>query len=170
MNENEELITRFYRAFQQKDYATMQECYAGSATFSDPVFRDLNAWQVRAMWEMLLVKSKDLIVEFGNLHADAAGASAEWTAIYTFSATGRKVVNRVKASFVLENGKIVQHTDRFNFYKWASQALGVTGKLLGWSPFIKNEVRLAAMKSLETYMSKTEGGPPPGSEQNKDMA
>lgn len=41
----------------------MKNCYAEKATFNDPVFQNLNATQVRAMWEMFCVKSKDLKIE-----------------------------------------------------------------------------------------------------------
>ncbi|MBW4890292.1 nuclear transport factor 2 family protein [Mucilaginibacter sp. HMF5004] len=132
MNTNEDLITKFYTAFQQKDYATMQACYADNATFSDSIFIGLNATQVKAMWEMLCKSSAaDFKLEFKNIKSDDDTATAQWTAWYTFSATSRKVVNRIKASFVIEDGKIVQHADHFSFYTWARQAFGLTAVLLG---------------------------------------
>ncbi len=106
------------------------------------------------MWEMLCVRGKDLRLEFKNIQTNGAQASAEWIAYYTFSVTGRKVVNHVKASFLIENGKIVKHTDVFNFYKWSRQALGIPGTLLGWTGFFKKKVRQGAMKSLNDFMNK----------------
>ncbi len=47
----------------------MQGSYADNATFKDPVFINLNAKQVRAMWEMFCVKSKDLKIEFSKITA-----------------------------------------------------------------------------------------------------
>lgn len=152
MNENELLIEKFYTAFQAKDYATIQSCYSNHATFSDEVFVGLNPEQVRAMWEMLLKNGKDLKLEFKNIKADGSAGSAEWIAYYTFSKTGNKVINRITANFIFENGKIIQHTDQFDFYKWASQALGNTGVLLGWTSFLKNKVRTTAMKSLVDFI------------------
>lgn len=131
----------------------MQECYADQATFSDPVFSDLNARQVRAMWAMLLKSGKDMRIEFKNIRANENGGTAEWTAYYTFSVTGNKVINRIKASFVINDGKIIRHTDKFSFYKWARQALGFTGILLGWTAFLKNKISARAKKNLETYMA-----------------
>ena len=58
---NQQLITTFYSAFQKKDYKTMQNCYADNATFSDPVFVNLNATEVKAMWEMLCIRGTDLV-------------------------------------------------------------------------------------------------------------
>lgn len=153
MNDNEKLINHFYNSFSQKDYKAMQECYADDATFSDEVFQNLNSAQVKAMWEMLCLRGKDLELRFQNVSADEKNGSAEWIANYTFSQTGKKVENRIKANFEFENGKIVKHIDTFDFYKWASQALGLSGTLLGWTSFLKNKVRQSAMKSLTEFMS-----------------
>ena|SRR6218665_835690 len=154
MNTNEQLIARFYTCFQNKDYTGMQACYADDAHFSDPVFSNLNANEVRAMWEMLLRNGKDLGLTFGHVTANDTTGSAEWVATYTFSRTGRKVINSIKAEFEFENGKIKRHKDHFDFYKWARQALGVSGLLLGWTPMIKNKIRATAMNNLRQFMSK----------------
>ena len=149
-----QLIERFYTAFQNKDYITMQECYADSARFDDPVFHNLNAEQVRTMWEMFCVRSKDLNIEFMNIKANETEGSAAWIARYTFSSTGKQVVNNIIANFKFENGKIIRHTDTFNFHKWARQALGLSGLFLGWMPFVKNKVQKSAMLALNNYVLK----------------
>jgi ketosteroid isomerase-like protein len=155
MHPNEALIHQFYTCFQQKDYQGMQECYADNATFSDPAFQNLNAEQVRKMWEMLISRGKDLVLTFENVQASDTQGSADWTAHYTFSATGKKVVNRIHASFVFEKGKIVQHRDHFNFYKWMRQALGFPGLMFGWTSFLRESVRQKAIHNLSSYMQKT---------------
>lgn len=155
---NQQLITKFYTAFQNKNYKGMQECYADSATFSDAVFVNLNASEVKAMWEMLCLRGKDLVLEFRDVKAQGNKVTAEWKAYYTFSATKRKVVNLIKADFIVENGKIVKHTDTFDFYKWSKQALGPAGYVLGWTNFFKNTVRKAARKSLNDFMNKKVAG------------
>src|SRR5271156_3711324 len=104
MNKNEQLIQKFYSCFQNKDYKGMQHCYANNAVFSDAVFVNLNAAQVKAMWQMLITRGKDLQLEFKNIVADEKTGNAEWTATYTFSATGRKVINHIKADFLFGNG------------------------------------------------------------------
>ncbi|MBK8966501.1 MAG: nuclear transport factor 2 family protein [Lewinellaceae bacterium] len=154
MHANARLLETFYQAFQNKDYATMQACYADTATFSDPVFQNLNAAEVRAMWEMLIRRGKDLELTFSNIQADDRQGSAEWEARYTFSATGRPVVNRIRSEFVFENGKIVRQTDRFSFYNWARQALGTPGLLLGWTGLIRGKVRGMARKNLAKFMAE----------------
>lgn len=151
---NHQLIESFYTAFAQRDYATMQSCYADNAVFNDPVFKNLNSQQVKAMWEMLCKRGKDLKIEYSSIKTDDKGGSAHWDARYTFSSTGRKVTNRIDANFEIENGKITRHTDSFNFYAWAKQAFGITGVLLGATPFLKKKVQKTAMQNLHNFMSK----------------
>ena len=142
MNSNEQLINHFYTSFKNKDFKGMQDCYADNATFSDAVFKDLNADQVKAMWQMLILKGKDFRLEFKDISATENIAKAHWDAFYTFSATGKKVINRIDAVFEIENGKIIKHTDNFNFYTWAKQALGPTGFLLGWTSFLNKKFQI----------------------------
>ncbi|MEO8569940.1 MAG: nuclear transport factor 2 family protein [Ginsengibacter sp.] len=154
MTQSEQLITSFYLAFQNRDYKTMQHCYADDAVFNDEVFSNLNANEVRAMWEMFCVKGKDLKIEFSGVNADETSGSAEWIASYTFSKTNRKVLNHIKANFTFRNGKIATHNDSFNFYNWARQALGVTGFLLGWTSLVKSKVQKEGMKNLKNFMDR----------------
>lgn len=154
MNANEQLINHFYTCFKDKDYKGMQACYADNATFSDAVFKNLNSAQVRAMWQMLILKGKDMRIEFDQITADEKTGKAHWEAYYTFSATGKKVINKIDASFEFENGKIVKHIDDFNFYTWAKQALGLTGFLLGWTSFLKNKIQTTAITNLQKFMEK----------------
>jgi ketosteroid isomerase-like protein len=151
---NAALISKFYKAFQQKDFKTMQLSYADAATFSDPVFTDLDSTQVRNMWEMFCRTGKDLSIEYKDVYVVDDVASATWIATYTFSATGKKVVNVIKAEFIIVDGKIVAHTDYFNFYKWARQAFGITGWLLGWTEMMKSKVRKAALKNLMNFSER----------------
>jgi ketosteroid isomerase-like protein len=152
MNDNEKLIQHFYNSFAQRDYKAMQDCYADNATFSDEAFKNLNSAQIKAMWEMLIKRGKDLHILFQNVWADEKIGSAEWIANYTFSQTGNKVENKIKANFEFENGKIIKHIDSFDFYRWSSQALGLTGKLLGWTSFLQNKVSEKAMINLAEFM------------------
>lgn len=154
MNDEINLAHRFYGAFQRKDYAEMARCYHEEALFSDPVFRHLNKKEVSKMWEMLLKRGKDLKVDFSIVHTNENVVKINWTASYTFSQTGRHVINQIDAQLELKDGLIFRHTDVFNLYKWSSQALGITGLLLGWTPFVKNGIRNKAMASLKKYMEK----------------
>ena len=147
------LIERFYRAFDERDGEAMAACYAPDVHFSDPVFPDLRGAQAGAMWRMLTGSSNDLRVELLEHEADEARGSAHWRASYTFTQSGRPVVNDIRASFRFENGLIVEHRDSFGFYRWARQALGTVGLLLGWTPFLRNKVRRTAAARLEKFRS-----------------
>jgi ketosteroid isomerase-like protein len=124
-NPNADLIHQFYTAFQQKDAAGMKACYGKDLVFNDPVFQNLSYIEANKMWEMLLRRGKDLELTFDNVRPTPTGCSADWEATYTFSQTGRKVVNRIHAQFEIMDGKITRHTDSFDFYKWARQAFGL---------------------------------------------
>jgi ketosteroid isomerase-like protein len=154
MTSNKDIITNFYTAFQNKDYKTMQDCYADNATFSDAVFENLNAAEVKAMWQMLITRSTDLQIELKNVEAHERTGSAQWIATYTFSASGNKVINKIKAAFVFEYGKIKEHKDNFDFYKWAKQAFGFKGLLLGWTSFFHTKVKQQARNKLLKFMNK----------------
>lgn len=148
------IIHDFYSAFQQKDIEAMQACYAPDARFSDPVFPDLNYEETSQMWAMLVNAGKDLELSFSDVEAQGKYASAKWQATYTFSATGRKITNQISAAFELRNGKIYRHRDHFNFYRWAQQAFGPTGYLVGWTPFFQKKVQASARHSLQKYMTR----------------
>lgn len=154
MDANAQLINHFYTCFQNKDVQGMQDCYADHAVFNDTVFQNLNASEVRSMWAMLIGSGKDMRIEFKDIKGDKDGASGHWDAYYTFSATGNRVINQIDATFRIENGKIVEHRDTFDFYTWAKQALGLTGVLIGWTSFLKNKIRKKARKNLENYRRK----------------
>lgn len=151
MNANEALIQKFYSAFQKRDAAGMVACYDANVAFSDPVFTDLKGARANAMWTMLCERGKDLKIEFKDVRADERSGSAHWDAWYSFSATGRQVHNSIDATFEFRNGKIVKHTDRFDLHRWAGQALGTAGKLLGWTPLLQNKIRAMAAKNLDDY-------------------
>jgi len=154
MNVNEATIRRFYSAFQQRDAAGMIACYAPDVQFSDPVFTDLRGPRAGAMWRMLCARGKDLKIEFRDVRADDTSGSAHWEAWYTFSTTGRKVHNIIDATFEFRDGKIAKHTDRFDLHRWSGLALGLPGKLLGWTPLLQNKIRAMAKKGLDDYLAK----------------
>ena len=153
MNDNEELIQTFYDAFARLDYKTMQDCYGDDPTFNDPVFGILQSDEVGAMWEMLCKNAKDFSLQYSQVKIDDEYATCNWTASYTFSKTGRRVVNKVKAYMRIQNGKITEHTDEFDIYKWSRQALGLPGALLGWSGYLKNKIRYDAKGKLQKFMA-----------------
>jgi ketosteroid isomerase-like protein len=155
MQKNKDLIIQFYTAFQNGDFATMQNSYHDEAHFSDPAFQNLNATEVRAMWQMLVTAAKDLKITFSDVAADDTKGSCKWEAYYTFSRTGRKVHNIIEANFEFKDGKILKHNDHFSFWRWSRQALGTPGLFLGWTNMLEQKVRSTARKGLDAFMYKS---------------
>ncbi|MEO1253634.1 MAG: nuclear transport factor 2 family protein, partial [Bacteroidota bacterium] len=85
---------------------------------------------------------------------DSKLAQGIWEAEYVFSQTGNKVHNIIHSSMEFQDDLIVKHTDHFSFWRWSKMALGTTGLILGWTPFIRAKVQKLAMQSLSKYMAK----------------
>lgn len=149
MPPNADLIRRFYTAFAARDPAGMAACYHDDVRFSDEVFPDLKGPRAGAMWRMLCERGNDLAVTFADVRADDQSGTATWEAVYTFTATGRKVRNRIVARFRFQDGKIVEHRDAFDFWAWSRQALGPAGWLLGWTPALRRKVQRTAGRQLD---------------------
>lgn len=149
------VIGRFYEAFARGDAAGMADCYHAAATFEDPAFGPLERTAACAMWAMLLARSGDLVITHQVLSEGETEAIARWEARYTFTRTGRPVVNHIQATFHLEDGLIRTHRDHFSFWAWSRQAFGVTGVLLGWLPWFRHKVRAEALRALQSYQART---------------
>jgi ketosteroid isomerase-like protein len=149
---NKQLIEKFYAAFQQRDHAGMIACYHPDVHFSDPAFGDLHGKRAMAMWHMLCERGKDLQIAFQDVQATQASGQAHWEAVYTFS-TGRKVHNRIDASFTFADRLIVRHVDQFDLWRWTRMALGLTGILAGWTPMVQNKVRETAVAGLNKFIA-----------------
>ena len=150
---NEKLIESFYAAFDRHDGDAMAACYTTDATFSDPVFIDLKNGEPGAMWRMLTARADDLKIDLVEHEAGEETGTAHWLADYTFTQTGRKVHNDVRASFRFDGGLIAEHRDDFSFHAWARQALGPAGLLLGWTPVIRNATRRKARAGLDEFIA-----------------
>ncbi|MGF6590569.1 nuclear transport factor 2 family protein [Pseudomonas sp. 2835] len=150
---NTAVITRFYQAFQRLDAEAMVACYSDDIVFSDPAFGTLRGKDAGDMWRMLTTRAKDFSLTFDTVRADERAGSAHWVARYLFSQTGRTVVNDIQARFVFRDGKICEHHDNFDLWRWSRQALGATGLLLGWSPLVQGKVRAQAQKGLRAFQA-----------------
>lgn len=155
--DNSALITRFYESFAKADAEGMVSCYHDDIVFKDAAFGELKSGDAKDMWRMLIENSKgNLKITFYDVSADEKTGSANWIAEYVFSQTGRKVVNHIAAKFEFKNGKIVRHSDSFNLWKWARQALGLKGVILGWSSFFKAKIQKKTNLLLKNYQKKIE--------------
>jgi len=154
MNENERLIEKFYTGFKNSDSRAMIECYHADVEFSDPVFPYLKGNQAKAMWAMLTQrKAAPGERTFEKVRADEKTGSAHWEAKYLFPATGRPVHNKIDATFEFKDGKIVKHTDKFDFWKWSGMAMVPAGLLLGWNPILKMIIRRKVRKLLDEFIA-----------------
>lgn len=150
-----ELLQSFYEAFSRRDGTAMAQCYHEKAVFSDPVFGELRGPRIGAMWQMLCERaSSDFRIEFSDIASDGVTGQAKWQAWYTFAKSGRPIHNRISASFRFEDGLIVEHRDRFSLWRWAGMALGISGRLLGWTPSVQKKIGDEARSGLELYIKR----------------
>jgi ketosteroid isomerase-like protein len=157
MTTHADIISKFYTAFQKLDYQAMNSCYSDNIIFNDPAFGMLHGEEAKAMWEMLCTKAKDFSLTYSNIQSlDEEYATCDWVATYTFSQTGNKVVNHIKAFMKLKEGKIIEHSDAFRLSKWAAQALGWKGVLFGWMGWMQRKIKKSARVNLEKFMAKRE--------------
>jgi ketosteroid isomerase-like protein len=133
MTDNDNVIESLYDAMNRHDGDAMAKLYDPNGRFRDPAFGELSGAEAGDMWRMLTGRATDLKVELAEHEATGDEGSAHWTATYTFR-TGRHVVNDIHAKFRFRDGKIVEHDDSFSFSRWARQALGPAGLVLGLPP------------------------------------
>jgi ketosteroid isomerase-like protein len=131
--DNAELIRMLYEAMNRHDGEAMAQLYAPDGRFRDPAFGELTGAEAGDMWRMLTGRATDLKVELAEHRADGDSGTAHWIATYTFR-NGRHVVNDIHARFRFSDGRIAEHDDSFSFFRWARQALGPAGLVLGLQP------------------------------------
>jgi ketosteroid isomerase-like protein len=154
MNENEELIKKFYTALANQDATIMASCYHTNIVFQDPVFGILRGKEASKMWQMLIENSKgNLKIVLSNVISTTNSGSATWVATYNFSKTNRKVINIINATFEFKDGLIIKHNDTFDLWKWSSQAFGLKGFLLGWTGFMQRKIQEQARISLGKFQN-----------------
>lgn len=134
----------------------MLECYHDDITFEDPAFGVLQGEEAKNMWRMLChtQREKEFKVITSNIEYTPEAGKARWEAFYTFSKTGRKVHNVIHATFKFKDGKIINHVDRFNLYKWSKQAMGLKGILVGWTTFFRKKLNNQTRFLLSEFQKK----------------
>jgi ketosteroid isomerase-like protein len=152
----EETITKFYDAFSKLDAALMCSCYHEGIVFEDPAFGVLKGDRARAMWQMLCEsqKNKAFKVEVSQIKVNKHRGYAHWEAYYIFSKTGRKVHNKIDATFEFKDGLIINHKDNFNLHRWAHQAMGIKGLLFGGTEFFRQKLKRQTNGLLDAYIKE----------------
>jgi len=151
---NSKVIEKFYTAFANGNSEEMTSCYHKDVVFKDPAFGELKGERAFKMWEMLMSRGKGAEISFDNILTNEDTGSVTWTAKYLYGEKQRKVTNVVNASFKFKDGKIIEHTDDFNSWKWSRQALGASGVLLGWTRLMKNKIQKTTQEQLDRYISE----------------
>lgn len=152
---NQQLLEQFYESFKNANAAGMIVCYHPEATFEDPAFGKLQGAEVTQMWTMLLERAQgNLQITYSDIQADDKTGSAYWEAKYPFSKTGRQVHNKINSRFRFQDGLIIEQKDSFDLWRWSSMALGLPGKLLGFSSFMRNKIQGQSRELLRRYMDK----------------
>lgn len=147
------IIETFYTGLSELDADKMISCYHEDIVFEDPGFGQLKGDRAKGMWRMLCKNAKNFKVEFSQVEANEENGTAHWEAWYTFSKTGRSVHNIIDAQFEFKDGKIIKHIDHFNLHRWASQAIGWKGRLLGSTSFFKKKLIQQTNTLLDKFMA-----------------
>ena len=106
------------------------------------------------MWEMLLTSKKgELKVSYKIARVSDKKGKVNWVAEYHFGKNNRKVINNVSGEFKFEDGKIIEHIDTFNLWKWSKQAMGTLGYLIGWTPLMKKKIQKSTNKKLNNFIA-----------------
>ena len=150
------LVNSFYDSFQRKDAKGMIRCYTDDVVFEDPAFGELKGDEAKAMWRMLINKGGDsLQVNYKVISYDLNTVTVHWEAKYPFGPNKRQIHNQITAHILVKDGKIIKHTDQFDLWRWARQAFGVPGILLGWTPMMKAKIQTSTKSLLQKYIEKT---------------
>jgi len=150
---SEETIRRLYAALDTHDGEAAAACYTDDALFEDPAFGRLEDGAVKDMWRMLTARADDLEVVLDEAHSEGDTGRAHWTATYTYTQTGRPVVNRIEARFRFAGELIAEQVDSFSLRHWARQAIGPRTVLLGLTPLLGVAVRKQARGRLDQFRS-----------------
>ena len=151
---NRQVVRDFYTAFKNHDAEAMVKLYSDDVEFEDPAFGLLKGERAKNMWRMLIAKGKDnLKVDYKNIRINKHTGSADWDAIYNFSATGNLVHNKVHAQFIFKDGLIYRHKDNFDLYTWTKSALGFPGLVFGKTSFLKNKLNEQANLELDKFIA-----------------
>ncbi len=152
------IIEKFYQAFEHLDAERMVECYHDDITFEDPAFGVLRGNKAKNMWRMLCnsQQGKDFKIKTSHIDYTPEKGTAHWEAYYTFGKKDRKVHNVINAEFKFKDGKIINHLDRFNLYKWSKQSMGMQGFLLGWTALFKKNLNKQTNMRLSQFEEKNQ--------------
>lgn len=151
-------IVDFYAAFKRLDPAAMQAAYAPGARFSNPLFQLQGPEEIGALWALVCDaigrrRLDQWRLDVSEIEATAQRGRARCQPHWRIRASGRVVQGVSDAEFSFDqHGRILSHTERFSFWHWSCQALGLRGALLGWTPLWRDRVGAWTRQSLRHYL------------------
>ena len=147
------VIKEFYQAFSELDAERMVACYHDDVWFADPAFGPLKGKRAHNMWRMLVEsqKGKKFTVTAKDIVCDGQTGSATWEAHYNFGSSARPVHNIIHAKFKVQDSKIISHLDEFYVHRWATQAMGFSGRMIGWTSFFRSKLIKQTNSLLDRY-------------------
>lgn len=150
------LLEKFYTAFEYLDAEEMAACYHDEVIFEDPAFGMLKGNKAKNMWRMLCAsqQGRNFRLTYSDVRVEDGIGYVHWEAEYVFSQTKRAVHNIIEARFEFKDGLIIKHTDHFDLYRWAKQALGPIGFLLGWTGGFQKKLNEQTNLLLEKFERK----------------
>lgn len=128
----------------------MADCYHDQAAFIDIAFDLRGRKPIHAMWHRIC--NGDTEVEVQKIEANHDGVRATVVERYTFTKTGRPVLNHIESRFRMRDGLIFQHLDSCDALSWSRQAFGrVRGELAGRLGILR---RRAARKLIDEMVTE----------------
>lgn len=116
----EAVMKKFYEAFTAQRPADFEGLYAPDVKFKDAVFEYSDRKGTMKMWRSILANPKNTFrFEFDRVEGDVA--YGRWVGDYKLG--GRPIRNELETRMVVRDGRIVEHTDDFDWGKWVKQAL-----------------------------------------------
>ena len=150
MADNASVIRELYEALDRHDGEAMARLYAPDGRFKDPAFGELSGAEAGDMWRMLTGRAEDLKRRARRALGRGRHGHRPLDRHATRSARAGRWSTTSTPRFRFRDGLIVEHEDSFSFWRWARQALGPAGLMLGLPP-MNRLVRRRAREDLAEF-------------------
>ena len=164
---NADIVNKFFSCYKAHDYEGMHSCLDKDVKFSDFAFK-IQGSQVRAMWHWFCVpylKREEPVdvTKFEIIQSNGDVVLANYRVKYLYGDKQRPVDYFIKASFVIQNDKIIEQKDTFSTIlpsKFTEMALGFPLQFLALSPLtswiLRALVQKKAAEKLNQFMKDHE--------------
>ncbi len=149
METNSTIVKNLFQFLQENKYHDVVKLYAKDAFFTDDVFNLSCSDSIVLMWQYLAFIFTDLHIKVVRIIETQDGAVVDWESFYQLR--GKKIHNKLRSHFIIENGRILRQTDQFSFYRIARQTSGLKGWLLGWLPSVKKTMQNRLLSGFDQF-------------------